>query len=297
MISFTCTVLVNLPRGKLRFRMVFCFKNNISRLSNFPTRFYASSIVKAAMPGLTADSSHRRAVKATAAIDPSYQSWTTPRSHILSTTAYGLNEPQWSAGPPPLTFELSPYARVPLPPLPPTNLHPLLHCPDHLNSPSPIRWSVTQPHSSARLSSSLSYTNAYHWKALPALNPSRRSLTIRTASTPSFSRPIVVFPNSIHSEVMTIGDTLNAIYTGLRQCANDILCENLGIVPSLLSEQLFHGSAGLSYTTTQTTGGGDDEVSTRLAECLDFKIQWVGLVPSNRERDVFILHTKALVPR
>ncbi len=234
------------------------------------------------MPGLTAGqfgSSHRRVVK--------------PRSHMP--TAYGLNEPQWSGGPPPLTFELSPYARVPLPPLAPINPHPLLHCPDHPNSP--IHWSVTQPPSSARLSSSSSYTSAYHWKALPALNPSHRSLTIRAASAPSFSRPIVVFPSSIHSEVITIGDTLNAIYNGLRQCANDVLCETLGIVPSLLSEQLFHGSAGLSYTTTQATYGGDDEVSTHLAQCLDFRIQWVGLVPSNRERDVLILHTKALAPR
>lgn len=261
------------------------------------------------MPGLTAgqsNPSHHRLGKKHSRITLTMdQSWNTRYPLQTTTTAYGLNEPQWSEGPPPLIFGLSPYARVPLPPLPPINLHPLFHCPDYPNKhrPSPIHWSVNQPPSSARLSSSSSYTNAYHWKALPALNPhtpSLHSLAIHVASAPSFTRPIVVFPSNTQSEVITIGDVLNAIYNGLRQCANDVLCESLNVVPSLLSERLFHGSAmagGASYTTVQLTSGGDDAVSTNLAQCLDFKIQWVGLAPSDRERDVLILHTKPLTRR
>jgi len=212
------------------------------------------------------------------------------------TTGYGLNEPQWSEGPPPLRFEQSPYARVPLPRLPPIVVHELLSC--HDQNKSAVCWSVHQPTASARLSSSSVYATAYHWKALPALTQnscSHSSLTVRIASAP-FTRPIIIFPSNPSTGVITIGDVLNSVYRGLRQCANDVLCESMQISPSLLSEQLFRQN-GFPPMTPQCIGEPNDEVSSHIAQILEFKTQWAGLAPSNGERDVLVLHTKALAPR
>lgn len=214
-----------------------------------------------------------------------------------TTTPYGLNEPQWSEGPPPLRFDQSPYARVPLPQLPPIVLHELLSRRDQNNGV--VCWSVHQPTASARLSSSSVYANAYHWKALSALTQNPRShsssLTIRIASAP-FTRPIIVFPSNPSTGVITIGDVLNSVYRGLRQCANDVLCESMQISPSLLSEQLFRQS-GFPPMALQSIGEPNDEVSSHIAQILEFKTQWVGLAPSDRERDILILHTKTPAPR
>jgi hypothetical protein len=219
-----------------------------------------------------------------------------PYPFKTTATGYGLNEPQWSEGPPPLIHDRSPYARVPLPALPPIVLHELLLCRDQ--NLSAVCWSVHQPPASARLSSSSVYATAYHWKALPAFsqNPrSHSSLTIRVASTP-FTRPIMVFPSNPSTGVITIGDVLNSVYRGLRQCANDVLCESMHISPSLLSEQLFRQN-GLAPMTTQCIPEPNDEVSSHIAQILEFRTQWVGLAPSDRERDVLVLYTKGLTPR
>ncbi len=168
------------------------------------------------MPGLTShsDSGHGRVIKKTVA-HSEYPFQTT-------TTAYGLNEPQWSFGPPPIRFQGSPYARIPLPYPGLFSLHPLLRFNVHDSNP-PFEWRVNQPPASAKISSSSLYANHYHWQALPASESHstyRSSLTVRI---PSFTRPIVIFPSNTNSGVITIGDVLNAIYKGLRQCANDVL--------------------------------------------------------------------------
>ena len=250
------------------------------------------------MPGIT--HAYCPDSKPTTRKSPSSPAVVPPYPFKTSTTAYGLNEPQWSIGPPPLTYARSPYASVPLPPLPLINLHEFLLYRDQ--NVSTITWPVHQPPTSARLVSTSAYTTAYHWKALPALAHDPRahsSLTIRVASTP-FTRPIVVVPANRDSGVITIGDVLNCVYSGLRQCANDVLCESMQISPSLFSEQLFR-----TYGFPQTTPSGprlgpkqsNDEVSSHIAQILDFETQWDGLAPCERERDVLVLHTKALAPR
>lgn len=240
------------------------------------------------MPGLTnnhSDSGHRRVIKQP---EPPYPFQTT-------TTAYGLNEPQWSFGPPPIRFQESPYARILLPHLGLVSLHTLLRSPDHDTKP-PFEWSVNQPPLSAKISSPSLYANHYHWQALPALDSHstyRSSLTVRV---PSFARPIVIFPSNINTGVITIGDVLNTIYKGLRQCANDALCESMQIIPSQLSDQLRSFQhvtlTSLPHVPTVVNGGGDDAVSTLLAGHFDFKTRWAGLAPSDVERDVWILHTR-----
>lgn len=225
-----------------------------------------------------------------------------PYSFQQTTTAYGLNEPQWSIGPPPIRFEASPYYRVPLPSQPPINIHSLLRNvggEDTNRVLQPIVWYVNQPSSSARISSSSAYANPYHWRTLPAASPVASSappssITIRVASAPSFTRPIVVFPSNAHSGVITIADVLNAVHYGLRQNANDVLCETMGIVPSLMTAQVLHGSNAAPSTLSQ--GGSDDEVGTHIARCLSFHTLWAGLSPSPYERDVWILHTKPITP-
>lgn len=227
-------------------------------------------------------------------ISPSYP-------FMMTTTAYGLNEPQWSiGGPPPLKYAKSPYACVPLPPLPLIDIHKFLLCREP--KVTPITWPVhLPPGASARLESTSAHKDKYHWKTLPALSHdphSHSSLMIRVAST-SFTRPIIVVPAD-NKGVITIGDVLNCVYSGLRQCANDVLCESMQISPSLLSEQLFR-MHGFPQTKTAVRSMGqkqlNDEVSSHIAQILEFKTQWDGLTPSNRERGVLILRTKALAPR
>ena len=229
---------------------------------------------------------------------PTSDSYHPPYPQQTTSTAYGLNEPQWSFGPPPIVYERSPYVRVPLSPMAapgfPISIHPLLTVGNHgASGQANINWCVNRPASDAQLSSSSggSAPVAYHWKAMPAINPtSTPSLTIRI---PYASRPVVVFPSNSHSGVITIGDVLNAVYAGLRQCANDVLCESMGLSPMLLSSQIH--SMGYPQIVTQSSSGlftGDDEVSTHVAKCLDFKTRWVGLAPSPRERDVWVLHVR-----
>ncbi|KAF9524762.1 hypothetical protein CPB83DRAFT_594485 [Crepidotus variabilis] len=242
--------------------------------------------------------SHRHGGHSTAhdSQNPS-QNYKPPYSFHATTTAYGLNEPQWSVGPPPMRFEESPYGRVPLPPLPSINLHPLLYGGgDNMNRSQPIVWCVNQPSSSARISSSSAFGTAYHWRTLPAATSVASStppcsIIIRFASAPSFTRPIVVFPSNPHSGMITIGDVLNAVYSGLRQCATDVLCETMGLVPSLMTTQVVHGTNAAYSISSQ--GGTDDEVATHVAQCLSFRTKWAGLTPSPFERDVWILHTKS----
>jgi hypothetical protein len=68
------------------------------------------------------------------------------------------------------------------------------------------------------------------------------------------------------------------------------------ISPSLLSEQLFRKN-GFLPMTAKCIGEPDDEVSSHIAQILEFKTQWGGLAPSDRERDVLVLYTKPLTPR
>jgi len=249
------------------------------------------------MPGLTHNHGHRKVIKKMAqSQSPELSAFANPQPRYpfqTTTTAYGLNEPQWSFGPPPIRFHESPYARIPLPHLGRASLHALLRPSDHTKPP--FEWSVNQPPSSAKISSSSLYANHYHWQALPALDSHSTHQSSLTVRVPSFARPIVIFPSNTNTGVITIGDVLNAIYKGLRQCANDVLCESMQIVPSQLSDQLRtfqHVTlTSLPHVSTVMNGGGDDAVSTHLARHFDFKTRWAGLAPGEAERDVWVLHT------
>ena len=125
---------------------------------------------------------------------------------------------------------------------------------------------------------------------MPAIYPtSTPSLTIRI---PYASHPVVVFPSKSHSDVITIGDVLNAVYDGLRQCANDVLCKSMGLSPMLLSSQI--PSMSYPQIVTQSSSGlfVGDEVSSHVSNCSDFKTRWAGLAPSPRERGVWVLHVR-----
>ncbi|CAA7263002.1 unnamed protein product [Cyclocybe aegerita] len=218
-----------------------------------------------------------------------------PRRAPTDYTAYGLNEPQWTVGPPPIIYNRSPYATVPLPPLspPPPATPPRIHrLLAYANEPS-IIWSINQSTHDAQLARAPSHAS-YHWRTLPALEPSPSrspsSLTIRLAP---FTRPIVVFPKA-RDGVITIGDVLTAVYNGARQGAMDEFCAALGTSQSAVWANGNMGAYAQMAMQAETRPRGDDEVSTSVCSALHFRTLWTGLDPSRTERDVWILHTRPL---
>ncbi|KAF8962477.1 hypothetical protein BDZ97DRAFT_1920537 [Flammula alnicola] len=207
---------------------------------------------------------------------------------VAQTTGYGLNEPQWSEGPRPLIFQLSPYARVPLPPLSayPITVHPLLTS----HGEASVIWTIDQHPTTASCTPGLSARDQYHWKSLPAMDgPHIPSLTIQIHP---FRTPIVVLPKN---GVITVGDVLVAVYAGARRGATEIFCQDLHVSPHVM----WTAAEDYNRLAVQHEGptGGDDEVCTNVRSYMDFRTRWVGLEPSPTERDVWVLHTKPIAQR
>jgi len=212
-------------------------------------------------------------------------SYSPPYPHKMMSTEYGVNESQWTQGPPPLVFERSPYARVPLPPLSeaPIRLSNILAF-DNLPL---INWFIDQPPSSAFLEREESYPEHYHWMSLPATdNLHLPSMTIRLDP---FSSPIVVFPRG---SFITIGDALAAVYYGARRAATETFCNELGVNSSLLMPAV--QDYGRWVRQSRRPNGGDDAVCTSIRSYMNFRTRWAGLLPSTAERDVWVVYTKPI---
>lgn len=212
-------------------------------------------------------------------------SYSIPYPHKMTSTGYGVSEPQWTEGPPPLVFERSPYARVPLPQLSegPIRLNNLLA----FDKSPLINWFIDQPPSSAFLERDESYPEHYHWMSLPATdNPHLSSMTIRLDP---FRSPIVVFPRG---SVITIGDVLAAVYYGARRAATETFCDELGINSSLLMPAV--QDYGRWVRQSIRPSGGDDSVCTSIRSYMNFRTRWAGLLPSTAERDVWVVYTKPI---
>jgi len=208
-----------------------------------------------------------------------------PYPHKCTYTGYGVNEPQWTEGPPPLVLERSPYARVPLPKLseeptkltkiPAFNMFPL------------INWFIDQPPNSAFLEGHEWDPECYHWMSLPATDdPNLPSMTIRLEP---FRSPIMVFPRG---SFITIGDVILAVYYGTRRAATETFCDELGLNSSLMMPVV----QDFSRFARQSIGpaAGDDAVCTNIRSYMNFRTRWAGLLPSTTERDVWVVYTKPI---
>ena len=216
-------------------------------------------------------------------------SYQPPYGRTTTTTAYGLNEPQWSEGPPPLNFEESPYSRISLPALSatPIKIHPLLA----FHPITPIVWQIRDTPNNVALAYHIKGKKFFHWLSQPAFEPS--SITSITITLEPFDRPFIVFPSD-STRGITIGDVLMAVYRGARAGATRIFCKHL----NMDADRLVPVIEQYGEMVSQDTGSvaGDDSVSFSVAQYMDFRTNWAGLTPSTKERDVWILHTKKSRP-
>ncbi|KAF8816810.1 hypothetical protein BYT27DRAFT_7181278 [Phlegmacium glaucopus] len=212
-------------------------------------------------------------------------SYQPPYRHTVTTTAYGVNEPQWSEGPPPLNFEGSPYSPIPLPALSatPITIHPLLA----FHPVTPIAWQIRDTPNNAVLAYHIRRQKFFHWQSLLAFEPT--SVTSITIILEPFDRPFVVFASDT-TRGITIGDILMAVYKAARAGATRIFCEHLNIDTELLAPAMQEYGEMVNQDTGPMTG--DDTVSFSVSQYMNFRTNWAGLTPSTKERDVWILHTK-----
>ena len=212
-------------------------------------------------------------------------SYQPPYGRTTITTAYGLNEPQWSEGPPPLNFEESPYSRISLPALStnPITIHPLLA----FHPITPIIWQIRDTPNNAALAYHIKKEKFFHWLSQPASEPS--SITSMTITLEPFDRPFIVFASDT-TRGITIGDVLMSVYSGARAGATRIYCKHLNIDADRLVPVILQ--YGEMVSQDMGVIAGDDTTSFNVAEYMDFRTNWAGLTPSMNERDVWILHTK-----
>lgn len=212
-------------------------------------------------------------------------SYQPPYGRTTTTTAYGLNEPQWSEGPPPLNFEESPYSRISLPALSATSIkiHPLLA----FDAITPIVWQIRDTPNNAALAFHIKGKKFFHWLSQPAFEPS--SITSITITLEPFDQPFIVFASDT-TRGITVGDVLTNVYRAARAGATRFFCKDLNIDSNLLEPVIQQYGEMVSQDTGSVAG--DDSVSSNVARYMDFRTNWAGLTPSTKERDVWILHTK-----
>jgi hypothetical protein len=211
-------------------------------------------------------------------------SYEPPYGRTTTTTAYGVNEPQWSEGPPPLIFEESPYSHRSLPALSdtPITIHPLLA----FQPIPPIVWQIRDTPNNAALAYHVKGKN-FHWLSQPAFEPS--SISSITITLEPFDRPFVVFASDT-TRGITIGDVLMAVYKSARAGATRIFCRLINIDADCLAPVIQQYGDIVSQDTGSIAG--DDTVSFSVSQYMDFRTNWAGLTPSTKEQDVWILHTK-----
>lgn len=199
------------------------------------------------------------------------------------TTAYGLNEPQWTIGVdiPPLIYSRSPYARVPLPPI--FKINPVLS----FSSQLAVDWTIDQPPDSAVLALGYTHLDQYHWKTEPATDPATSTPIVVHIERLDFSVPVSPMGN-----VVTVGDVLTAVYVGARRCVTERMLTQVGVDVRIVDR--FHN---LVQEMPRARGikVGDDEVSSNVRESTGYWTKWVGLAPSGKDDDVWCLYTKYLV--
>ncbi|KAH9478088.1 hypothetical protein JR316_0010326 [Psilocybe cubensis] len=209
-----------------------------------------------------------------------------------SWTAYGLNEPQWiPGGPAPMIYNLSPYARVALPPL--VDIHPMLVFDMYQGDNPALFWTIDQPPKYAVPTPGRSSENLYHWKMFPATNPpSTAPINIQIEKFPS----LLVVASSSDGSVVTIYDVLSAVYTGARRGAMELFCRALGLDPRMLNsnEMEVYGRMVTRDSSQRGPTMGQDEVSSNVRSTMGFQTRWAGLAPSRHQENVWVLHTLSI---
>jgi len=178
--------------------------------------------------------------------------------------------------PPPLL----PIKKIPLPPLAeiPIFVHPVL---SYTPCKVVLEYDLSMPPSTACLSpTTKAHRDWWEWRRQPAMNPSTvGSMTIRV---PGLERVVVVFPATLDSRVVTVGDVLDAVYRA---------------VQTSVIEHRERAAQGQN----NWPGSGQVDLARWVAEEYVAKaVQkhgggshwWAGLYPCQKERDVWILRTR-----
>jgi hypothetical protein len=123
------------------------------------------------------------------------------------------------------------------------------------------------------------------WKQQPALNPS--TVGSMPIIVPGLERAVVVFPTTLDSAVITIGDVLVAVYRAVQESAFEHHGE-FGARRAIEGRKNFPASGPVDRTAN---------AFARTIEELDEDHWWAGLYPCHNERDIWILRTRRINPR
>lgn len=185
-------------------------------------------------------------------------------------TGYGLREPQWTQGPPPLVYHLSPYATKPLPPQHMTGSFQV----SSMLLDGSIRWSIDQAPSSARLASG-HYVN---WQTMAAVQALPHEHVHFNIQIPGLIVPVHFQQHAY--QTLTIHDILCAIYNAARRNA----------VESMIKPDHYNFGVMSQFDSAFPPGqyAGDDAVGTSVARLARGKTHWSGLRRYND--DTYLLH-------
>ena len=184
------------------------------------------------------------------------------------------------------------------PPLLPTKTVPLPALADISISVNPVlsytpskivlEYELSLPPSTARLLPITKiHVGHWDWRRQPAMNPSTvGSMTIRV---PGWERPVVVFPTTLDTAVVTVDDVLIAVHRAVQASAMEL-----------------HGGFGTKYGQRSIPGSSP----MILASCPAYEPStmvnqdrggggylWAGLYPCQKERDVWVLRTRRVSNR
>ncbi|KAF8955242.1 hypothetical protein BDZ97DRAFT_1858870 [Flammula alnicola] len=176
---------------------------------------------------------------------------------------------------------------IPLPPLAdvPILIHPLIA---YSRSAPPIGYDLSMAPSNASLSPLImTETNERLWRHQPAMEP--RTVGSITIRAPRLDRPIVVFPATLHTNVVMVENVLDAVYSSIRaQCTADLYRPGNNTALAMRRRTLNEDR----YSRSRTPSSVDDPLTKAIRRYLGGYCIWAGLYPSSDERDVWILHTR-----
>jgi len=120
-----------------------------------------------------------------------------------------------------------------------------------------------------------------NWRQQPAMNPS--TVGSMAIVVPGLGRVVVVFPATLDSGVVTVGDVLVAVYRAVQESAI-ARHEERGAKGVVEGRRGWPASRQAELTANTNT--------TMVIEELGEDYWWAGLHPCPRERDVWVLRTR-----
>ena len=123
------------------------------------------------------------------------------------------------------------------------------------------------------------------WRKQPAMNPS--TVGSMTIVVPGVERAIVVFPATLDSAVVTVGDVLLAVHRAMRGWVVE-RHDEFGVKRRVEGRR-----NDRNWGQGERTGNG---YSANRMEEFGEDHWWAGLNPCQRDRDVWILRTSRALP-